>query len=84
MLKSLAVMSLPWDVAVERGWDTHVSVFATGTDLVEFGPLPAQNTGRKAPGLPHSKAEGMAAISSSRFRACDFSRRVVYVVVAMV
>ena len=82
MLKSLAVMSLPWDVAVERGWDVNTSIFATGVNLVEFSPLQRQTTiGRRRDYLS-VKLKGWRRIPAHVFRTSDFFRRIAYVVTA--
>lgn len=41
LLSSLKVMSLPFDVALERGWETGAETYVSETDLVGFGDLRA-------------------------------------------
>lgn len=41
LLSALRIMSLPFDVALERGWDTGAETYVSETDLVGFGSLRA-------------------------------------------
>lgn len=79
ILRSLAVMSLPWDVAVERGWDMHVSVYATGVNLAGFSKLQRDTMiGRRRDYLA-AKLSASRRIPAHLFRTLDFFRRLAYV-----
>lgn len=78
--RSLAVMWLPYDVALERGWDTGVSVLTTEKNLLAFSPLRARSsitTGRDS-SYDSSKDAAIARWRTALFRAGDYVRRAVY------
>jgi glycosyl transferase, family 25 len=78
ILKSLAIMSLPWDVAVERGWDMQVSVFVTGVNLAGFSKLKRETMiGRRRDYLA-AKLSASKRIPAHLFRTLDFFRRLAY------
>lgn len=80
ILRSLAVMSLPWDVAIERGWDMRISVFATAVNLVGFSKLQRETMiGRRKDYLA-AKLGAWKRVPAHVFRTGDFLRRLVYVV----
>lgn len=78
ILKSLSIMSLPWDVAVERGWDNRTSVFSTAVNLVGFSKLQRETMiGRRRDYLA-AKLDGWKRLPAHLFRTTDFFRRIVY------
>jgi glycosyl transferase family 25 len=78
ILKSLSIMSLPWDVAVERGWDNRTSVFSTAVNLVGFSKLQRETMiGRRRDYLA-AKLDGWKRLPAHLFRTADFFRRIVY------
>ncbi|MHA6646357.1 O-antigen ligase family protein, partial [Mesorhizobium sp. A623] len=38
IVSQLAVMSLPWDVAAERFWDSNLKVYSSRRNVLDFGP----------------------------------------------
>lgn len=44
LLAELATMSLPWDVALERFWDSDADVFSVLDDVLDFSPHRARST----------------------------------------
>ncbi len=82
IVKSLAVMSLPWDVAVERGWDVRASVFSTGVNIVGFSPLQKTTMIGRRRDYFAAKLANWRRIPAHIFRTLDFFRRIAYVLVA--
>lgn len=79
IVKSLAVMSLPWDVAIERGWDMHTSIFTTRTNLVGFSPLQRTTMIGWRRDYRAAKSTALRRIPAHLFRTVDFFRRIAYV-----
>lgn len=77
--RSLAVMSLPWDVAVERGWDMHVSVFASRTNFVGFSKAQRDTMIGRRRDYRAAKLTAWKRLPAHLFRTVDFFRRLAYV-----
>jgi glycosyl transferase family 25 len=76
LVKTLATMWLPWDVALERGWATGVATYTTREPLVAFSTHRASSTitASYAP----TKLPTMQRRGAFSFRARDFLRRASY------
>lgn len=79
IVKSLAVMSLPWDVAVERGWDMRASIFSTRANIVGFSPLQRTTMIGWRRDYRAAKTPALRRIPAHAFRTLDFFRRIAYV-----
>ncbi|MDL2409069.1 glycosyltransferase family 25 protein [Rhizobium calliandrae] len=79
IVKSLAVMSLPWDVAIERGWDTNTSIFTTRSNVVGFSPLQKTTMIGWRRDYRAAKSPAWQRIPAHLFRTLDFFRRIAYV-----
>ncbi|MGV1789674.1 glycosyl transferase [Rhizobium lusitanum] len=80
IVQSLAVMSLPWDVAVERGWDMRVSIFSTRTNIAGFSRLQKNTMIGWRRDYRAAKSSPWRRIPAHLFRTLDFFRRLAYVV----
>ncbi|MDL2401231.1 glycosyltransferase family 25 protein [Rhizobium mayense] len=79
IVKSLAVMSLPWDVAIERGWETRTSIFTTRNNVVGFSPLQRTTMIGWRRDYRAAKSPEWRRIPAHLFRTLDFFRRIAYV-----
>jgi glycosyl transferase family 25 len=76
LVKTLATMWLPWDVALERGWATGVATYTTREPLVAFSSHRASSTITAS--YAHTKLPTMKRRDAFVFRARDFLRRASY------
>jgi glycosyl transferase family 25 len=76
--QALATMWLPWDIALERGWDTRVPTYTTRNPLVSFpdrhGPSLIADSRRYA----KTKPAPLQRLPTLAFRAIDYLRRMNY------
>ncbi len=79
IVKSLTIMSLPWDVAVERGWDMRVSIFSTRTNIAGFSRLQRKTMIGWRRDYRAAKSSAWRRIPAHLFRTWDFFRRIAYV-----
>jgi glycosyl transferase family 25 len=79
IVKSLAVMSLPWDVAVERGWDMQTSIFTTRANIVGFSRLQRSTMIGWRRDYRAAKSPAWRRIPAHVFRTVDFFRRIAYI-----
>jgi len=79
IVRSLAVMSLPWDVAVERGWDMRASIYTTRTNIAGFSPLQRTTMIGWRRDYRAAKSSALRRIPAHIFRTVDFFRRIAYV-----
>ncbi|MBB6483951.1 glycosyltransferase family 25 protein [Rhizobium lusitanum] len=79
LLRSLSVMSLPWDVAIERGWDMRLSIFTTRTNVVGFNPLRGSTMVGWRRDYRAAKLSPWRRLPAHLFRTLDFFRRIAYV-----
>jgi glycosyl transferase family 25 len=77
----LRIMSLPWDVAIERGWDTATSVYSTRNDLVGFTRLRQKTMIGSRKTYLAAKLPPWRRMPAHLFRTVDFFRRLAYVLV---
>ncbi len=76
LLATTCVMWLPWDVALERGWDTGTPTFTVRRPLVEFSEFRATSTLTNS--YRHSRLAWWRLFSVLAFRAEDYLRRMFY------
>lgn len=79
IVRSLAVMSLPWDVAVERGWDMQTSIFTTRANIVGFSQLQRSTMIGWRRDYRAAKSSAWRRVPAHLFRTLDFFRRIAYV-----
>ncbi|WP_349956214.1 glycosyltransferase family 25 protein [Rhizobium sp. ZPR3] len=79
IVRSLAVMSLPWDVAVERGWDMQISIVSTRTNIAGFSRLQRTTMIGWRRDYRAAKSSALRRIPAHIFRTLDFFRRIAYV-----
>ena len=79
IVKSLAVMSLPWDVAIERGWDMQASIFTTRTNIVGFSRLQRSTMIGWRRDYRAAKSPAWRRVPAHVFRTVDFFRRIAYI-----
>jgi glycosyl transferase family 25 len=79
IVTKLKVMSLPWDVAIERGWDTGTSVYSTRNDLVGFTRLRQKTMIGSRKTYLAAKLAPWRRMPAHLFRTMDFFRRLAYV-----
>ena len=79
IVKSLAVMSLPWDVAIERGWDMRTSIVTTRVNIAGFSPLQRTTMIGWRRDYHAAKSTAWRRIPAHLFRTLDFFRRIAYV-----
>lgn len=79
IVKSLAVMSLPWDVAIERGWDMRTSIVSTRANIAGFSPLQRTTMIGWRRDYHAAKSTPLRRIPAHLFRTLDFFRRIAYV-----
>ncbi|WFS00181.1 glycosyltransferase family 25 protein [Rhizobium tumorigenes] len=77
--RSLAVMSLPWDVAIERGWDMDISVFSSKSNLVGFNKSQRETMIGRRRDYRAAKLAAWRRLPAHLFRTVDFFRRLAYV-----
>lgn len=78
LVRALAIMWLPWDIALERGWDTGVATFTTRSPLITFpnrhGPSLIADSRRYA----RTKPSPLQRLPTLAFRTIDYLRRMNY------
>ncbi|GES44313.1 glycosyl transferase family 25 [Rhizobium dioscoreae] len=79
IVKSLSVMSLPWDVAVERGWDMHISIVSTRANIAGFSRLQRTTMIGWRRDYRAAKSSALRRFPAHIFRTLDFFRRIAYV-----
>jgi glycosyl transferase, family 25 len=76
----LRIMSLPWDVAIERGWQTGTSIYSTRTDLAGFTQFRRKTMIGTRKTYLAAKLPPWQRVPAYLFRTIDFFRRLAYVV----
>jgi GR25 family glycosyltransferase involved in LPS biosynthesis len=76
LLDTLSVMSLPWDVALERFWSEGVKVFSMKSNVFEFSEDRRNSLIASKADYKKSKYKGTKRISAILFRLKDYARRV--------
>jgi glycosyl transferase family 25 len=81
MIAKLGIMSLPWDVAVERGWDIDTSIYSTRADLIGFTRLRKKTMVGTRKTYLAAKLPIWRRMPAHLFRVIDFFRRLAYVLI---
>ncbi|WFS03562.1 glycosyltransferase family 25 protein [Rhizobium tumorigenes] len=81
IVSKLRIMSLPWDVAIERGWDNGTSLYSTRSNLVGFTRLRKKTMIGNRETYLSAKLPIWRRIPAHCFRTMDFFRRLHYVLV---
>lgn len=78
LMKQLGTMSLPYDVALERTWDSGTEGYTTDKNLFDFSDHRTNSTilGRGIYSYKHLKFHWTQRLSTLGFRAKDLARRV--------
>ncbi|MEO9340247.1 O-antigen ligase family protein [Mesorhizobium sp. SB112] len=79
LLDTLSVMSLPWDVALERFWAAGVEVFSVKDNILEFSEDRRNSLIASKADYRKVKYTGEKRISAVWFRLKDYARRVHHV-----
>jgi glycosyl transferase family 25 len=78
LLKTLGVMKLPYDIAVERGWDSGVETYTVRDNLTALGPLYRQTAIAHVAQYRKTKTTRFKRIATHLFRARDYLCRLAY------
>lgn len=78
LIAALRVMSLPYDIALERGWASGANIVTTREPLVRFQDQQPQTTIATRGQYRNSKLPKVEQLGVLSFRAADYARRVVY------
>lgn len=76
LLDTLSVMTLPWDVALERFWSEGIEVFSMKDNVFEFSEDRRNSLIASKADYKKSKYKGVKRISAIWFRLKDYARRV--------
>lgn len=75
---TLGVMKLPYDIAVERGWDSGVATYTVRDNLTTLGPLYRQTSIAHVAQYRKTKTTRLRRVSTHLFRAWDYIFRLAY------
>lgn len=78
LLRTMAVMVYPFDVALERGWSTEVNTFTVKNNLIELGPNSHETAIATKLDYRRQKFRGIRRSVTHLLRAADYARRVQY------
>lgn len=78
LVASLAVMKLPYDIAIERGWDSGVPTYTVRDNLTSLGPLYRQTAIAHVAQYRKTKTTRLRRLSTHLFRARDYVCRLAY------
>lgn len=78
LLARLRPMTLPYDIALERGWETGVATYTTERPLVHFGALVQQTEIATKADYRSRRLPEWQRLPTHLFRAADYARRVSY------
>lgn len=79
LLSRLLPLTLPYDIALERGWQTGVATYTTEAPLVRFGPLVKETEIATKADYRSRRLPEWRRLPTHLFRAVDYLRRLVYV-----
>lgn len=82
LAEALKPMSLPFDVALERGWDTKVRTFDIWDDLVTFSPRSKTSQIEVGGRYGARKLKPWRRLPTLLFRTGELIRRIAYVLAA--
>lgn len=78
LLAAVKPMSLPYDVAMERGWAGHYELFTTDQPLVEFSDVAVSTIADGRGTYAKTRLPPYKRISTLFFRATDYIKRIAY------
>lgn len=78
LLAALRPMSLPYDVALERGWDGNYEIFTTNRPLVEFSEVAISTIAHGRAAYAKKRLPAYKRLTTLLFRATDYIRRITY------
>lgn len=78
LLATIEVMTLPYDIALERGWQTGVPTYTVHRNLIELGPMKMQTEIASVADYADVKQYGLAKLPTHLFRLADYVSRVAY------
>ena len=78
LLTTLGVMKLPYDIALERGWDSGVQTYTVRDNLTGLGPLYRQTAIAHVAQYRKTKTTRLKRVSTHLFRARDYLCRLAY------
>jgi len=77
---ALQTMWLPWDIALERGWDSNTQVYTVPRNAIGFSPLSRGSTitTSRSSNYRTSKVSALRRAPVLLFRTVDYFRRATY------
>lgn len=79
LLTSLRVMSLPFDVALERGWDMRLAIFSTGSNILKFDNARSSTLIGTRSDYRAVKLRPTGRLQAYLFRTGELFRRLIFV-----
>ena len=78
LLAALRPMSLPYDVALERGWAGSYEIFTTDRPLVNFSEVAISTIAQGRSAYAKTRLPVYKRLTTLLFRATDYVRRIAY------
>lgn len=78
LLEALEVMTMPYDIALERGWQTGVPTYTVRRNLIDLGPMKVETEIASVEDYAGVKQRGLAKVPTHLFRLSDYVNRIVY------
>ncbi|MGV8938494.1 MAG: glycosyltransferase family 25 protein [Allorhizobium sp.] len=78
LMVAISTMTLPYDVAIERGWATGIQTYTVKHDVLELGPLRDDTEIASQCQYRDAKISGRRRLRTHIFRATDYLRRIAY------
>lgn len=78
LLDAIGVMTMPYDIALERGWQTGVPTYTVHRNLIELGPMKVQTEIASVADYAGVKKRGLAKLPTHLFRLADYASRIAY------
>ena len=78
LLEGLSVMSLPYDIALERGWALGIEAYTVRNNVLPLGVLRSQTEIATSKQYGAVKIRNLSRLLTHGFRAADYLRRLAY------
>ncbi len=78
LARTLRPMALPFDVALERGWQTGAATYTLHRDIVSLGPLDVETEIGSREDYRKTRLPGWKRLPTHLFRAADYLARLRY------
>lgn len=78
LLAAIKPMSLPYDVALERGWSGDYALFTTKLPVVEFSDIAISTIAQGRDAYAKTRLPAYKRMSTLIFRATDYVKRIAY------